>query len=136
MTITEFLHARLNEREAAARTAGNVRIYHDDYGQAWAESPQHGRHRLPDLGVMGLGEAALNDHLALNLPGRTLADCDAKRQIIALHTCTCPHDCGECPACSGPHGADYHPAPCDTLRALAIPYVDHPDYKPDWQRER
>ena len=28
VTITEFLHARLSEREAAARTAGNVRIYH------------------------------------------------------------------------------------------------------------
>ena len=61
---------------------------------------------------------------------RWLAECAAKRQIVHLHS-----------------GPDYWKSPdfhlcvdsmtnndeCDTLHALAMPYADHPDYRPEWK---
>jgi hypothetical protein len=61
---------------------------------------------------------------------RLEAECEAKRQIVAEH----------------PHlmfmVTDPKPAACDrcqvrgwcrTLRLLALPYVDHPDYRQEWK---
>jgi hypothetical protein len=63
---------------------------------------------------------------------RRLSELVGNRIIVALHSPpqvlaaslgapmrrVCPQD-----------RRDY---PCMTLRALALPYVDHPDYEPDW----
>jgi hypothetical protein len=52
---------------------------------------------------------------------RSLADCEAKRRIVRMHQppTICGWDCrdGRCP----------------TLRALALPYADHPDYREEWK---
>lgn len=65
---------------------------------------------------------------------RRVADIAAKRAIVELHTCRCPNpDCRDCGACSGEHHADPTPAPCDTVKALAQPYAEHPDFDPAWR---
>ena len=54
---------------------------------------------------------------------RVLAECDAKRRIVGLH-----HEI--LTICQGCANESY---PCRTLRALALPYADHPDYREEWR---
>jgi hypothetical protein len=63
-------------------------------------------------------------------PARVLAECEAKRRILDLHRS------GEvCDPCSGWLGTD-PAADCPTLRLLALPYADHPDYRAaEWKAE-
>jgi hypothetical protein len=67
---------------------------------------------------------------------RWLTECEAKRRIVALHS----HDVFErfspttylCRECGN---TDYGPVFnwCMTLRMLALPYADHPDYQESWR---
>jgi Family of unknown function (DUF6221) len=81
---------------------------------------------------------------------RVLAECEAKRQIVALHEsgalldhseyeCTCgfsDHRRAEC-TCGwtiADEGEWERPSsPCPTLRYLALPYADHSDYRDEWR---
>lgn len=58
----------------------------------------------------------------------TLREIDAKRRIVALH---CDERGGD-PSCSS---IDYpeKAGDCETLRALALPYANHPDYRAEWR---
>ncbi|MCW2950823.1 MAG: hypothetical protein JWN41_1836 [Thermoleophilia bacterium] len=62
---------------------------------------------------------------------RVLAECEAKRQIVDEHA-----DYGSygktCQTCSE-SDIDNKPWPCPTLRALALPYADHPDCRDEWK---
>ena len=49
--------------------------------------------------------------LSAKMFNRALAECEAKRRIVEVHG---------------------HRCPCATLRALAQPYRDHPDFDPEW----
>ncbi|MFD3827694.1 DUF6221 family protein [Streptomyces sp. NPDC058621] len=83
---------------------------------------------------------------------RVLAEVDAKRRILLLHNIPgvvspkmasfglregeAPEDDRRCAGC----GLDYMDDPitpdvseCPILRALALPYADHPDYREDWR---
>jgi hypothetical protein len=61
-------------------------------------------------------------------PARILAECEAKRRIVEIHYNGSPEtDLNRCSPCDTV-GAD----PCPTLRALSLPYADHPDYLPEW----
>lgn len=65
-------------------------------------------------------------------PGRLLAECAAKRQIVRFHTDE-ESTLGPDPSCSDPdHEPPLYPEGCHTLRALAAIYADHPDYRRDW----
>lgn len=69
---------------------------------------------------------------------RLLADCEARRRVVGLHT-----DEHYCPTIDD--GSVYfnylegwaeeaeHPQLCPVLRLLALPYADHRDYEPDWR---
>jgi hypothetical protein len=135
MTLTEFLLARIAEREAKARALLRdleAQIEEEDLGpdergpftparmlsaQLWAHYDGQTRRRSF---ARGQQIATLAD------PGRVLVECEAKRLIVALHK---PE--------SGQHpdfcGHDLRELPCPTLRALALPYADHPDYLPEWK---
>lgn len=56
-------------------------------------------------------------------PTRVLAECAAKRAIIAEHAPVDPCDA---------HDAMFSTITCDTIRALAAVYADHPDYQQEW----
>lgn len=105
MRLDEFLLARIAEDEAAARDEGAGAMM----GAMWKQFPEDAYHEL-QRGV--LANAA-----------RVLAECDAKRRIVALH----PEMLESCQGCA--HEAH----PCRTLRALAQPYVDHPGFDPAWR---
>jgi hypothetical protein len=67
-----------------------------------------------------------------------LAECEAKRRIMNLHSDVLDHGFGDirhtgmCKTCVvGPD--EFAPYPCDTLRALALPYAYYPDYQPEWR---
>jgi hypothetical protein len=98
-----------------------------------AQDMQHqerlGRPLLQLLGG-GTGIRSLVD------PARVLAECEAKRRIVSEHG----NDHGDCRVCaedesfsedSEGHREFYRTAksfPCPTLRMVALPYSDHPDY--------
>lgn len=67
---------------------------------------------------------------------RVLAECEAKRQIVELHTPARTaravaegEDYESCPVCDPfPPIEDPSPGPCETLRLLALPYRE--EFKP------
>jgi hypothetical protein len=62
-----------------------------------------------------------------NDPRRCLAECEAKRRIVAMHS---PH--AELCYWSHDSSAVHDDEPCLTLLLLAQPYTDHPDYDKAW----
>lgn len=65
-------------------------------------------------------------HIARYDPTRILAEVAAKRTLLLLHA----PEPGQHPDFCG---HDKHELPCPTLRLLALPYVDHPNYREEWQ---
>src|SRR4051794_20297731 len=66
---------------------------------------------------------------------RRFAECDARRRIVELHDAD-THMCrDESYLADGtPYRTDdWADGPCVTLRILAAPYIDHPDYRAEWQ---
>jgi hypothetical protein len=110
MTLTEFLLARIAEDEDEARIA-NAGYY-----------LRYSFDRLDQRVV---------DHLSRHAPARVLAECEAKRRIVAEHP-----DYGgygeSCETCAD-SAEDLRPWPCETLLALAAVYADHPDYDEAWR---
>jgi len=107
MALTEFLTARIAEDEERARSPYLRTVY---VGQTRADV-------------------------------RELAECDAKRRIVTEHATIDAGQwgdaCGRCadwitPAAGYPE-ANTVDAPCATLRLLALPYADHPDYDQTWR---
>ena len=123
MTLTEFLLARVAEDEAVARDAGERR------GLPY-ESPLYvvdDNYRHDQVGIY---------------PERVLAECEAKRRIVGIHELdpievyswgTTGGGCGLCDHSCETGGDTWGHDPCETLKALALPYADHPDYRQEWK---
>lgn len=138
MTIAEFLEARIVEDEDLARKADSGRWLPEDkgvtfefYGEEFPEGEAQAR--------MVADTRANQNHIAQWDPTRVLAECAAKRAILGLHgpvkddgwLSGSAHDylwCGSC----GSIDDSPEPHPCDTLKALAAIYADHPDYQQEW----
>lgn len=85
-------------------------------------------------------ERSANDLMGEREGDRVLAECAAKRAIIEAHPIT--HDVVEvstrikwgfaCETCFRYGDAVEDHGYCDTLRALAAVYKDHPDYQQEW----
>lgn len=117
MTLTEFLLARIAEDEARARKI------HADRCETPAET-------IADSMGRPMGPWCDCDwHVA-----RVLAECEAKRRILELHSQPAfvatdgdeDNDYTRCGLCD-------ELVPCDTLRALALPYADHDDFQEEWR---
>lgn len=117
-SLVAFLRARLDEeqREAEAaleRTTTTRRRIGGQWVEGTIQPPEWRRSVWP--------------------PARVLAEVDAKRRIIEQHTVT---EASEfegktdtityCPICR-------NDGECPTLRLLALPYADHPDYRAEWR---
>jgi hypothetical protein len=128
--LIAFLRARLDE-DADLALAASPGPWHPD--------EEHDEvHAVDDIVVAegfalsGRQLRATVDHIARHDPARVLAEVEAKRHIIDWHRqptqdefedgtyrtmgCRC-----------------YGGWPCPTLRALAAPYADHPDYRDTWR---
>lgn len=91
MNLVEFLLARIAEDEAAADTTHYQYCgVNDDMGPTKC-----------DCGI----------------PARLLAECDAKRRIIAIAA----------------EVIDLADVMLDVLKALALPYADHANYRVEWR---
>lgn len=127
--LIAFLRDRLSEDEAAATA-----VFRDHTWSAYLEGGTdgwaiEGAHSGKPSCIVG--DEAMANHIARHDPARVLADLAAKRQIIAEHC----DDGGKCDVCADPpvYEATWRPFPCKTLRLLALPYADHPDYQESWK---
>lgn len=103
MTLTDFLLARIAEDEAFARKAERDSV-------VWAP-----------------GDAGVCDEQGSHVgypPGRVLAECNAKRRIVAKVQRELDADI---------HNDRATHLMYDTLELLALPFADHPDYREEWR---
>lgn len=141
MTLTEFLLARIADDEAAAHNAaeGPWDTWRIDGTQALGV---YSVPRLPgNRGVIAIADRRDYDayehrdsteamdpgdarHIARWNPARVLAECEAKRRIVAV----CEPQLGS----GGGHDEEAVLAN-SVLRALADPYADHPNYQQEWR---
>ena len=128
MTLTEFLLARIAEDEAVATAATPGPWRHNQDGDVlsseWCVVDTESGANPPDV-----TDAA---HIARHDPARILAECEAKRQIIDEHQIEVGGASQCCVRCGVP-GYESIEAPCDTIKYLALPYANHPDYLPEWK---
>ncbi|MFY1686475.1 DUF6221 family protein [Plantactinospora sp. WMMB782] len=69
-------------------------------------------------------------------PKRWQAEVDAKRRILAEHPTEGPSKyvpIQYCGTCQGGDGIPTGPAPCSTVRLLALPYADREGYREEWR---
>jgi len=123
MPIRDFLLARIREDEVLAESMIDR---HGDSGFAWAADHEDDARYLDRWG-----------------PWRVLALCVMRRQLVRTHGDSVVEIedpvggkgtrlvCGEC----GPTGYP-EPWPCQTLRVLALDWVSHPEYRPEWRQLR
>lgn len=161
MTLTEFLLARIAEDDATARAAidpdrpgthwqwvtsetdtpvktgdlAEAQDYQSVSLRTVEEYPtMSGVGPLPAFVIAHTEEvAAAGDHIAQWDPARVLAECEAKRRLIAEDETTFPRS-GLVERVIGPTAEMLHrETMTEVFRIMALPYVDHPDYLPDWK---
>lgn len=142
MDILGFLEARIAEDEAVAtRAAGGTS---GRWSMPWEDEARvEGDNMIVyDEGGHNLDQA---EHIATHDPARVLAECAAKRAIIAEdfrlaeiedydRGCECSADdirAGKCATLARVEEEDGRPS-STILRALASAYSDHPDYQQEW----
>lgn len=118
-TLTDFLLARIADREAAATKVGPARGFRAPSGE-----PHDGKLVVTDT--------------------RAMAECEAQRRIVELHEATTKNPafstsppftptCALCVSFHGDEECEHERYPCGTLRALGAIYADHPDYRAEWR---
>ena len=113
MTLAEFLLARIAEDEAVAKSVHEV-------------EPKSAAAVFTSL-------AAPTGTVEMS-PARVLAECEAKRRIVELHSnAGADWNLAYCATCEDRFRHDAAAWPCPTLRALALPFADHPDFQEDWR---
>jgi len=121
VTLTEFLTARIDEDEAAAKGVLNAPGYFQPV--VWAYF---------DVDFGGLLESRYNES-GLGQPSRVLAECAAKRGAIeaawADH-CQIESEWGTGKGRAQMEAAGDYP---EVVQHLALPYADHPDYQQEWK---
>lgn len=130
LTLAGFLLARIAEDEAAARAVPPLDHNFDMGGNRQDERFVFGR-TLPSS-ADGMGNWSKHRgpeteaHFSRHDPARVLAECEAKRRIVE-----------HCTWHSTVDGIDYRdfygPEYETTVRLLALPYADHPDYRDEWR---
>jgi hypothetical protein len=130
MKLSEFLLARIDEREASAKEAGDNNSF--EYGDdRWCESwlSQGIRHLVRNCDIECFvheddGEACGRPHryagsfIALWDPAFVLSWCDSMRRVIELTRLDFTL---------------FNEIPSLELRILALPFADHPDYQQEWR---
>ena len=123
--LAKFLLARIAEDEAVARTAWSVGPEWSSWNRSWDTKP------VRDLAAGGQRIAALpttiDEHVCRHDPARVLAECEAKRRIVEDRQ-RIDRSAGDTDWHSGYSDGNY-----DAIKALALPYADHPDYREEWR---
>ena len=131
MTLAEFLLARIAEDEQIAREAPPS-PWDLDTDRCCVGHSGHPAKYLGGGNAAEMTDAA--EHIAHWDPARVLAECDAKRRIVGM--------CAEDAALAMNYRTavkattsewDLLSLARDTLKTLALPYADHPDYREEWK---
>jgi hypothetical protein len=148
--LVEFLRAQLDVEEQVAReatmgpwqnapTASHHATATGRTEEAvFAAPPDKGATIVATTGVPSERQNLVNaEHIARHDPARVLRDVEARRALLDEHHDVNDGSCGTC--VDGQWGYPTHGGsspqrfPCRTLRLLALPYADHPDYNPEWR---
>lgn len=125
--LVKFLNARLDEDAALAHAASpgpwHVNEDSDEVLAADDITVAEG------FALSGSQLRATTAHIARNDPPSILFDLDIKRQMVGRAAQTRAWVIGESGAVAGPAVM----LASDTLRLLALPYADHPDYCEEWR---
>jgi len=123
LSLTEFLLARIDEDEDAARAAVEVA---DKQHAWWVDGPGSTSDKW---WVYATGEnfqhKAVADHIARHDPARVLRECEAKRRIVAAYLAERRG--------AGTTAIYVGDALEEVLGDLAAPYANHPDYRQEWK---
>ncbi|HEY9367551.1 DUF6221 family protein [Streptomyces sp.] len=125
MTLVEFLTARLDEDEQAARECGGAPWSAPIPGMVHVDAKAIADNKLAwgQLGYVATVEREHDrQHIARHDPARVLREVEAKRRIIE-----------ECEPGFNPPNAQAKYTAETVLQCLALPYADHPDYDEDWR---
>lgn len=138
--LAAFLRARLDEDEQAARAAEGAEWSVESRRKTReidaSKGPGTARSGVwvvtgegSSYGIADAADTAHAQHIARHDPSRVLAEVDAKRRAIAVHTSweflarSKPED---------PVARITTLATAQILWALALPYANHPDYRTEW----
>lgn len=139
--LVDFLTARLADDERMALAAAPDSWKVDGSWKADTWTNDKGREFLIIADHFNMPPAiviqhrASADHIANYDPARALREVRAKQRIIAEHPIlTAWSVCTRCSDFSEHGGEPLRkvPGPCNTLRLLALPYAQHPDYQQEW----
>lgn len=118
MTLTDFLLARIQEDDEAARSIASAPPVYEHFGDTAIEAAAN----------LAVSEGAWDETGAFLQrfadPARVLAELEAKRRIVEAVT-------------TGPMAVvgagEPSPWSLKMLGILALPYSDHPDYQQEWR---
>lgn len=129
MDLIQFLEERIAEDEAVARRTTGPWKFHPESLSVVLPTARH----VPDLAEIVSTPRAVEDarHIVCWDSARVLAECEAKRRVIGEHQNGNGSMCSSC-GDGGEYGYGVR-WPCLTLRFLAMPYADHPDYDEEWR---
>ncbi|NUS14554.1 MAG: hypothetical protein HOY69_24670 [Streptomyces sp.] len=125
--LVAFLNARLNEDEAAAAgtldPAANTGRFRGKRVVRWKVTSNGSGIIDVDGGTLRAKDVfpAEAEHIVRHDPARVLAEVDAKRRILA-----------ECEGVEYQDSRGMASMADNILRLLALPYAEHPDYRPEW----
>jgi hypothetical protein len=129
--LVVFLRARLDDDEEVARAASPG---------PWKPNAEHDEVVAVDDITVADGFALSNrqlratvDHIVRWDPARALADIEAKRRIIDLYEITVADKPWQTEPDLGPTQGARAGALWLTLRLLALPYAERPDYRQEWK---
>ncbi|MGW1154489.1 DUF6221 family protein [Streptomyces rubiginosohelvolus] len=129
--LVAFLKARLDDDAQVARRAGDSFRQIGETGVIVATEGDRAE-ECASANWSGVAE-----HIVRHDPARTLREVEAKRQLLDEHQDVNDGSCGTCvdgkwgyPTHGGGSPQSY---PCRTLRLLALPYSDHPEYEEAWR---
>lgn len=129
--LVAFLRARYDD------TAREARETAEEFGAVWTADVEMECVRS-DTGADVVDEPNTPlAHIVRHDPARVLREVEAKRALLKRHAprergdgcVVCDDGNDSCGCLSGPHWS----YPCDTVKILALPYVDHPEYREEWR---
>lgn len=140
--LIAFITARLDDDERIARIAAAE--FTRDSGLRWVVDdethPECVRPAEPlDNSTVAIGAWGMigkqGIHIARHDPARVLREVEAKRRLVTLHVGEDgSHGFWYCKTCGSGEPNEYPTEwPCATLKLLAAPYAEHPDYRAEWQ---
>jgi hypothetical protein len=131
--IAEFLLARIAEDEAVATAAATGPM--TDANWTVREEEHEGISVLPPGIQDADGISDVTAHMERWNPARVFAECEAKRRIVTAYTSPVQVDLlppGPSRAYQDGGTRGRFAGLAEAMTLLALPYADHPDYRPEW----